>query len=900
MANWHQSDAASVIRELKTDESRGLSETEAARRLREGGPNQLAHYAAKSPWLILWEQLTALMMTILIFAAVISALLADYKDALAIGAIIILNAALGFSQEYRADKAIAALKRLTVPSAKVRRDGQVAAVPSANLVAGDILLLEAGDFVPADCRILESSDLHTQEAALTGESEPVGKSALPLVQPDLPVADRRNMAYLGTFATSGHAEAVVTETGMRTELGRIAMLIQRVQREPTPLQRRLDQLGKRLAAVVLVLVTIIFVVGLLQGADLKIMFLTAVSIGVAAVPEGLPAVVTIALTLGAQRMVKRRALIRKLPAVETLGSVTVVCTDKTGTLTENRMTATILQLANERLELESENASPKDLKGFQVLVAAAALCNNAHEGSNAAPEPAVSIRGDPTETALARVANRFGLAKTELDRALPRVGEIPFSSERKRMTTIHRLPSCAGAVPAALVEASAGRQYLAFTKGAADRLLDQSRSLWFDGKVEAISPPRYESLKAAHDDLAQRGMRVLGIAFQSLDALPSERDGGVEDDLVFVGLVGIVDPPRKEASEAVAKCKAAGIRPVMITGDHPLTARHIAAKVGIDATVPVVTGPELDRFSPPVLQEVTGSATVYARVSPEHKLKIVDHLQQRGEIVAMTGDGVNDAPALKRANIGVAMGVAGTDVARDAADMVLMDDNFATIVAAVEEGRIIYDNIRKFIRYILTTNSGEMLVMLAAPIVGLPLPLLPLQILWMNLVTDGLPALALSVEPAEASTMRRPPYRPDETIFSRGLGRHVVWVGMVMAALSLGAAQWSWRTHDPHWRTFLFTVLILSQMAHVMAIRSERQSLFQIGILSNRPLLGAVVLTVILQLALVYLPFLQAIFRTTAMPFSKLALAFVLSSVIFVAVEAEKYLLRRRDSGNSW
>jgi len=349
----------------------------------------------------------------------------------------------------------------------------------------------------------------------------------------------------------------------------------------------------------------------------------------------------------------------------------------------------------------------------------------------------------------------------------------------------------------------------------------------------------------------------------------------------------------------VAKCKAAGIRPVMITGDHPLTARHIAAKVGIDAKVPVVTGPDLDRLSPPVLQEVTGSATVYARVSPEHKLKIVENLQRRGEIVAMTGDGVNDAPALKRANIGVAMGVAGTDVARDAADMVLMDDNFATIVAAVEEGRIIYDNIRKFIRYILATNSGEMLVMLAAPIVGLPLPLLPLQILWMNLVTDGLPALALSVEPAEASTMRRPPYRPDETIFSRGLGRHVVWVGIMMAALSLGAAQWSWRTHDPHWRTFLFTVLILSQMAHVMAIRSERQSLFQIGILSNKPLLGAVVLTIILQLALVYLPFLQAIFRTTAMPLPHLVLAFALSSVIFVAVEVEKYLLRRRDPGNS-
>jgi Ca2+-transporting ATPase len=719
MANWHQLDSVAAIRQLKTDSSRGLTESEVAKRLEEFGRNQLAGYGAKSPWLILWEQLTALMMIVLLAAAVISALLADYTDALAIGAIVVLNAVLGFTQEYRAEKAITALKRLTVPLARVRRNGEVVDVPSALLVPGDILVLESGNFVPADGRVLEGSGLQAEEAALTGESQPLRKHSLALDQADLALADRHNMVYLGTFVTAGRGEAVVSETGMHTELGRVASLIQTVQHQVTPLQRRLDQLGKRLAAATLVLVLVIFAFGLLRGEELKLMFLTAVSIGVAAVPEGLPAVVTIALTFGAQRMLKRRALIRKLHAVEALGSVTVICTDKTGTLTQNRMTVTVLQVANERLEVEMQNISTRDPEGFRLLLAGGVLCNNARTHSNAAQGAQVELMGDPTETALVRVAGRFGLSKTELETVLPRAAEIPFSPESKRMTTIHRA-SPSGVIPPAAA-GKAAQPYLVFTKGAADRLLDLASSVWVSGRIERMSQSWRDSLTSANDELAQRGMRVLGVAFRWLDVLPPNVSCSVENDLVFVGLVGISDPPRTEARDAVAKCKAAGIRPVMITGDHPLTARHIASEVGMDGTSPVVTGPDLDHLSSAALKGVAASTAVYARVSPEHKLRIVDSLQQQGEIVAMTGDGVNDAPALKKANIGVAMGIAGTDVAKDAAEIVLMDDNFATIVSAVEEGRVIYDNIRKFIRYILTTNSAEILVMFLAPFLGMPL-----------------------------------------------------------------------------------------------------------------------------------------------------------------------------------
>ncbi|MBK5293620.1 MAG: cation-translocating P-type ATPase [Acidobacteriia bacterium] len=900
--NWHQSDSLAVLRELGTDPAAGRSEAEATRRLAEHGRNELVGTGIRSPWLILWEQLTGLMVVILIIAAILSAVLGDYKDAIAIGAIVVLNAILGFSQEYRAEKAMAALKKLAVPSVRVRRDGEVREIPAFQLVPGDVVLLEAGNFVAADCRVLESAGLQTHEAALTGESEPIRKITDAIDQPELPLGDRHNMAYMGTFVTAGRGQAVVTETGMRTELGRIATLIQTVKREPTPLQRRLNQLGKGLAIVALLLVAVIFVLGLLRGEELKLLFLTVVSIAVAAVPEGLPAVVTIALTLGAQRMLKRRVLIRKLPAVETLGSVTVICTDKTGTLTQNRMTAAVLQLADERLDLAPEPRSGDketltgDQSGFGLLLAGGALCNDALIQTGGDQANPLAPSGDPTEAALAIAAARFGLMKHELERVLPRIAEAPFSSERKRMTTVHRLPSDPDPIA---FDIGIGRDgvhapYIAFTKGGVDKLLDISGTVWVKGKAEPLNQSWRDQLAKGHETLAKNGMRVLGVAFRWLDSAPEVADQALERDLTLVGMIGIIDPPRPEAAAAVAKCKTAGIRPVMITGDHPLTAQYIASQLGITGEGPVLTGQEMDRLSVAELELLAESVPVYARVSPAHKLKIVEGFQRRGHIVAMTGDGVNDAPALKKADIGVAMGITGTDVAKEAADMVLLDDNFATIVDAVEEGRVIYDNVRKFIRYILTTNSGEIWLMLAAPLFQMPLPLLPLQILWINLVTDGLPALALGVEPPEPDTMRRPPYRPNENIFGRGLGRHVIWVGLLMGILSLAPGYWYWRAGDPNWQTLVFTTLTLSQMAHVVAIRSERQSLFQMGLLSNKPLLGAVSLTVVLQLALVYVPFLQVFFKTNPLPLPDLALTIALSAVIFVAVEIEKWFARRK------
>jgi Ca2+-transporting ATPase len=836
------------------------------------------------------------MVVILIVAAVISALLADYKDAAAIGAIVVLNAILGFSQEYRAEKAMAALKKLSVPHSRVRREGEVREVSSVDLVPGDIVFLEAGNFIAADGRLLESADLQTHEAALTGESEPIRKTIAAIDQPDLPLGDRRNMVYRGTFVTAGRGMAVVTETGMRSQLGRIAALIQTVEQEATPLQRRLEQLGRGLAAAALSIVAVIFVLGVLRGEELKLMLLTAVSIGVAAVPEGLPAVVTIALTLGAQRMLKRRVLVRRLAAVETLGSVTVICSDKTGTLTENRMTVAILQLSDRAFDVARSPGMDAGLpRSARLLLAGGALCNDAILQPDGGQQDSTPALGDPTEVALAAVAARFGLDKSLLEQSLPRVAEVPFDSGRKRMTTVHALPTGPERVPDLvrdLFNGTAASQ-IAFTKGAVDGLLSVSTSVWIDDRIEPLDQTWRERVANANAELARKGMRVLGVAFRPLASIHDAVSPSLERELTLIGMVGMSDPPRPEVAAAVATCQSAGIRAVMITGDHPLTASTIAAELGITGEGPALTGPELERMPVEQLERLAESTPVYARVSPEHKLKIVEGLQRRKQIVAMTGDGVNDAPALKKADIGIAMGVTGTDVAKEAADMVLLDDNFATIVAAVEEGRVIYDNVRKFIKYILATNSGEIWLMLVAPLAGMPLPLLPLQILWLNLVTDGLPALALGVEPPEEDVMRRPPYSPNENIFARGLGRHVIWVGLLMGSLSLGAGYRYWSLGDPNWQTVLFTTLTFSQMAHVMAIRSERQSLFRLGLLSNKALLGAVMLTFLLQLALIYSPVLQSLFKTNPLPPLDLAVTIALSLTVFLAVELEKWLLRR-------
>jgi Ca2+-transporting ATPase len=910
MRAWHTLDGLDAVRELNTDVQRGLSSDEAARRLASYGPNALVERGRKGPWRILREQLTATLVVLLLVAAAISLVLGDYKDAGAILAIVGLNTLLGFIQEYRAERAMAALKRLAVPLVRVRRDGHVRLISAHELVPGDIVLLEAGSLVPADCRILEAVNLRTQEAALTGESEPVEKDPAPLPVAEIPLGDRRNMAYMGTAVTYGRGVAVVVATGMRTELGRIAELLQQVEHEPTPLQRRLDRLGRQLAGVALGIVAVIVAAGLLRGEELRLMFLTAVSLAVAAVPEGLPAVVTITLALGAQRMLRRRALIRKLPAVETLGSVTVICTDKTGTLTENRMTVSVLELPDRRVELVGSDAlapAPDWQPAVALVLAGGALCSDAVlEPGSGAP---FQVIGDPTEGAVVIAAARFGLAKPALEARLPRVAELPFDPVRKRMTTVHAVDAAPSAQGGHAADRSADwleelrrafpeMRAVAFTKGAVEGLLTVCSHVWVDGRPVPLDAAWRGRLVQAHDRLAQVGMRVLGLAFKPLAAVPEEPSGSeshaFEQELIFAGMVGMIDPPRPEAKPAVRRCREAGIRPVMVTGDHPLTAQQIARQLGIATDGRILTGQELDRLSAADLERIVEEVPVFARVSPEHKLLIVQALQARGHIVAMTGDGVNDAPALKKADVGVAMGITGTDVAKEAADMVLLDDNFATIVAAVEEGRIIYDNIRKFIRYLLTTNSAEIWVMLLGPLLGLPLPLLPLQILWMNLVTDGLPALALGFEPAERDVMRRPPYSPGESVFARGLGRDVVWVGLLMSMLALGAGAWYWQHGRLEWQTMLFTTLTLSQLANVLAVRSERDSLFTIGLWSNWRLVTAVLVTVLLQLGLLYVPALQAIFGTVALPAGDLALTLLLSSSIFWVVEAQKWLLRNR------
>ena len=905
VSDWYNLTTKAALEKQGPAQSSGLTAAEAASRLASYGYNELVEQQRRSPLLILLEQLTSTVVIILIAAAVISAALGDYKDTSVILAIVVLNALLGFNQEYRAEKAMAALKTLAAPSVRVLRDSAVKELPSRELVPGDIILLEAGNIVPADCRLLESHNLRAQEAALTGESEPVEKDPRQLNQTSLPLGDRLNMIYMGTIVGYGRGQGVVVATGMKTELGNIAAMIQNVESEPTPLQRRLDQLGRNLAAAALVIVGLIFLIGVLRGEEVKLMLLTSVSIAVAAVPEGLPAVVTIALALGAQRMLKRRALIRKLPAVETLGSVSVICSDKTGTLTENKMAVAVVQVAGARVGFDELSCSLKARTGIDeqrsslmLLIIGGALCNDVLLKPDGDRLDCENLSGDPTEVALVMAAAEAGLKKDELEAAFPRVAEIPFESERKRMTTVHKVSGSGLEISDSLqIPLSFSiweAPYVAFTKGAVDALLDISTSLLVGTEVEPLTDSWRKRVSACNDELASKGMRVLGVAFKPINSLcEDEIESDLERDLIFVGMSGLIDPPRPEAKEAVLTCKAAGVRPVMITGDHPLTAHYIARELGIATNDLIFTGQELSCAPVEQVNSIVEDTPVFARVSPEHKLKIVQALQNQGHIVAMTGDGVNDAPALKKANIGVAMGITGTDVAIEASDMVLLDDNFATIVEAVKEGRVIYDNIRKFIKYILTTNSGELWVMLLAPLTGMPLPLLPLQILWINLVSDGLPALALSLEPPERSTMNRPPYSPTEGILGRGMKWHILIVGLLMGLISLGLGYSYWKSANAEWQTMVFTTITLSQMAHALAIRSERDSLFSIGLLSNKPLLGAVSLTLILQMAIIYLPFLQGLFNTIPLPVEDLALSLLLCSVIFCVVEFEK-LLRRR------
>ena len=913
--DWYQISLAEVFERLESSKAIGLQAEEAERRLEKFGLNELVERGTRSPWSILWEQVTGILTLILIAAAVISLFLGDTLDAIVILAIVILNAGLGFSQEYRAEQSMAALKRMAVPNVRVRRDGQIHQISARALAPGDIVLLETGNVVPADGRVVESINLRVQEATLTGESEAVDKETDVFYEGEKALGDRRNMVFMGTIVNYGHGEVVITETGMQTELGHIAEMIQAVDQEKTPLQRRLDQLGKWLAIAALGIVLVIFLFGMLRGEDIEEMLLTSVSLAVAAVPEAMTAVVTIALSLGAQRMLKRRALIRKLPAVETLGSVSVICSDKTGTLTLNQMTVTVLDVANHRVDLmqrsgerdfdlvfeDSHQASEANLPTIALLLVGGALCNDAILQKKEGERAGYIAVGDPTEGALVLSAAQFGILKEDLDGAFPRVAELPFDSVRKRMTTVHQTPKSTVEIPQSLVPLWQRREnqetppFLAFTKGAVDGMLEIASEVWVEGHAEPLDENWCKRIQEAHDQLAQNGMRVLGVGLRGLEKAPAPDElDALEHNLILVGLFGLLDPPRAEVMEAVKTCKTAGIRPVMITGDHPLTARFIANEIGITDNDRFLTGQDLDKLTPEQLKGASREVSVFARVSPEHKLKLIQAYQEQAWIVSMTGDGVNDAPALKKADIGVAMGITGTDVAKEASDMILLDDNFATIVAAVEEGRIIYDNIRKFIKYLLSCNMSEISVMLIGPFLGMPLPLLPLQILWMNLITDGLPALALGVEPAEENVMRRPPYSSTESIFGRGAIQFIIGLGVVMSLIAIGVGYASWRVGWETWQTLLFTTLIFSQLALALSVRSEENSLVKIGLFSNRSMVWAIVSTLGLQLAVIYIPFLQHIFNTQALSWIELLIAGGFATLAWVVVEIQKAVLRRR------
>ncbi len=826
----HEKEIGDVLRQLKTSEE-GLTAHEAEVRLHREGYNELTAKNGVRRWKILVQQFASPLVAILVVALVISIFLNEYIDAIIIGSIVILNALLGFTLEYKAEKAIEALQKMASAKAKVLRNGKETRIESRLLVSGDIIFVEMGDIVPADARILEAHDLETQEASLTGESFPVQKSTekLPL---KTALAERNNCLYSSTTITKGRAKAVVMATGMKTEVGKIASLIKESAPGLTPLQQKLRELGKYLTIAVIVIALIVFGAGVLQGRDATEMFLTALALAVAAIPEGLPAVITISLALGVQRMVKRRALVRKLPAVETLGSVNVICTDKTGTLTHNEMTVTKVWASNQQYlfggsgyDAKGEiflNGTAIDPTLLNMLLKIGVHCNNAQFEWQGKKRNAI---GDPTEAALLVSGEKGGIVRATLNRKEERIDEVPFTSERKMMTTIHRVDG----------------KTMSYTKGAPEVVLNSCDKILIDGKITRLDPELKKTILRQNTLFAEEALRVLAFAYN--ENATKER---AEKNMIFVGLQAMIDPPRKEAKEAVKRCQSAGIRTIMITGDQKATAEAIAKQLGMKGIA--VTGEELDAMAN--LEQKIQDIDVFARVNPEHKMRIIDALQKRGYVVAMTGDGVNDAPALKKADIGVSMGITGTDVAKEASDMILTDDNFATIVNAVEEGRAIFDNIRKFVNYLLSSNLGEIVLIFLATILGMPLPITAIQLLWINLVTDGLPAVALGFDPAEEGIMKRKPRAAKENIVSKKLSENILVLGFLVGGLTL-LLFWLYRDSSLiKAQTIAFTTIVVLEIVRLQVIRSE----YKLSFFSNRYLVGAVLVSLGLQLVVLYTP----------------------------------------------
>ena len=891
---WYRREAKDALSSLKSGRD-GLEPPEAQKRLERYGANELAEKKAISPWVLFLEQFKSFLIIILIIAVVLSAVLGEVADAVIIGIIILFATGLGFFQEYRAERAMEALRRMAAPMASVRRGGREVEIPARELVPGDIIILRTGDRIAADARLIEAVNLKTNEAPLTGESTPVEKKDS-VIGDEAPIGDRRNMVYMGTAVIDGRGSAVVTATGMATEFGKIASLLQAVKPERTPLEINLDRIGRWIAIGALVLCFVLAGLGVARGHELLEMFIWGIALAVAAVPEALPAVVTISLALGVRRMAKRNALIRKLPAVETLGSTTFICSDKTGTLTQGKMTVRLIYADEKSIDVSGvgyepegefsvggEKVSVESDSALERLLLIGALCNDT---ALTASGRVWEVSGDPTEGSLLVSAAKAGLWPEELNRQFPRIGEIPFSSERKRMTTVHRTPK--GSV--------------AYSKGAPELVLGSCRYIYAEGRERELTDKDREGIIAVGRGMSEDALRVLGLAYKRLD--DGEISESIEQDMVFTGLVGMIDPPRPEAKKAIEHCDQAGVKSVMITGDHKKTAVAIARELGLLKDGLALTGVELDNLSQQELEEMVEGIEVYARVSPAHKLRVVEALARRGHVVAMTGDGVNDAPALKRADIGIAMGITGTDVTTEAADMVLTDDNFASIVAAVEEGRGIFSNIKKYLMYLLSSNIGEILLMAGAilfgPWLGLPagaIPLVAIQILWVNLATDGLPAIALSVDPPDPDLMKQKPRPRGQGVFTKEVVTLMVVGGVWSCLVNLGVFKWALDAGRGmlEAQALCFLTLVLIQFFKAYNFRSDKQSIFKIGFFKNRWLNIAIVWEIALLAVIVYTPVLQPSFRTFSLSGFDWLLVVLLAATVFPVLELTKAFFRWRE-----